>query len=168
MSYAKQLEDWGACQEGAKWAGDRTLEEIWRECPRIDWLFWVTGKLEIDCKPIVLTACKCARLALPYVPDGEMRPLAAIEIAERWANGDSTITLEQVRAAAYAAADAANAAAYAAYAAADAAYAAAYAAYAANAAADAQTQQQCLAIFRETITLEMFLEADRKLREVTK
>ena len=75
-------------------------------------------------RPLVLAACACARLALPYVRKGETRPLAAIEMAERWANGKEGVTLEQVNVAA----DAAHAAA-----------AAARAAYAAEAAASASS-----------------------------
>ena len=92
-------------------------------------------------KLIVLAACECARLTLPYVRSDELRPLHAIELAEKWAHGDALISIADLHAAAhaayaaYAAADAADAAAYAAYAAAHAAYAAyaaadAYAAYA--------------------------------------
>jgi hypothetical protein len=36
-------------------------------------------------RPLVLAACRCARISLPYARKGEKRPLAAIEAAERWA-----------------------------------------------------------------------------------
>jgi hypothetical protein len=92
-------------------------------------------------RPLVLAACECARLALPYVPNGETRPLAAIKAAERWAHGKGifqrwfmrvpwqSVTLEQVQRAADDAAHAASAADPAADTAAYAAYYAAHAAY---------------------------------------
>lgn len=57
-----------------------------------------------DKKLIVSAACQCARRALQYVPAREGSPLKAIETAEAWVEGRSTI--DDVRAAA----DAANAA----------------------------------------------------------
>ena len=84
-------------------------------------MLWLLGRLSgkpesESRKKLVLAACQCARLALPYVKKGEARPLKAIETAEAWARGEAGITLGDVRKAA--------AAAYAAYAASAVAYAA--------------------------------------------
>ena len=154
-NWIKTLKEMGACSDALEWCeGYESLAGAWAECQRGDWMLWLVGELsgkpESDSrKKLVLTACQCARLALPYVKTGELRPLLAIETAEAWARGNEGITLEDVRKAAYAAAhaaayaaayaaDAADAANAAVYAAANAAaYAAAYAAdavYAANAA----------------------------------
>ena len=83
-------------------------------------MLWLLGRIAGPAwsdsrKPLVLAACECARLALPYTTDP--RVLKCIETAEAWTRGDAT--KEQVRAAdadaaAYAAADAAAYAAYAA------------------------------------------------------
>ncbi len=110
-----------------------TLESAWHACERGDWLLWLAGRLPAFPRPLlVLAACACAREALIHVPANEPRPLRAIEAAEAWARGGHNApTLADVRAAAYAAADAAAAAYAATYAAAnaaDAAYAATYAA----------------------------------------
>ena len=121
--YVHQLNSLNACSGAAKWfAKQETPTQAWRDCTRPDWLLWIAGRL--SGKPgskarrrLVICACECARLALPYATAGEMRPLKAIETAEAWARGKAGVTLEQVRHAAYAA-----------YAAADAAYAAANAA----------------------------------------
>ena len=52
----------------------------------------------------VLCACACARTALRHVPAGDLRPLRAIETAERWARGEATQDdLAEARRAAYAA-----------------------------------------------------------------
>jgi hypothetical protein len=93
-------------------------------------MLWLAARTGVRRQDLVLAACACARLALPYVAVGEPRPLRAIETAERWARGEGA-SLVDVRTAAYAARAAAADAAYAADAAADAA------AYAADAAADA-------------------------------
>ena len=163
-NWIRPIKDLGACEEALGWAeGYRTLDEAWAKCERGDWMLWLLGNLsgppESDSrKKLVLAACQCARLALPYVLAGELRPLRAIETAESWAKGEGNITLADVRKAAndvYAA----HAAAYATYA----AHAAAYAAYAANdayaahAAAQQSTLKKCADIVRvqsPTITLD--------------
>ena len=120
-------------------------------CERGDWMLWYLGKVDVNRRRLVLAACNCARLALPHIRAGEQRPRLAIETAERWARGDATVTLAEVRAAAdaaYAYADAADAAdaayAYAAYAYAAAAADTADAAYAAADAYAAAARRQVL------------------------
>ena len=127
-----------ACGEALAWLKTQDdPKHAWQTCERPDWMIWLAGRRNIDRKVLVKIACDCARTALRFVPEGEDRPRLAIETTERWIVGEATI--EEVRSARNAAADAAYAAyAYAAaYAAADAAYAAdaADAAYAADAAA---------------------------------
>ncbi|MDD5381875.1 MAG: hypothetical protein PHG53_09615 [Phycisphaerae bacterium] len=174
----------GACQEAIEW-GKRfsSMQAAWLVCERGDHMLWLIGKLsgEPGCdkrKQLVLTACKCARLALPYIEKGELRPLKAIETAEQWARGENGVTLDDVRHAAYAAAAAANTAAYAADYAADyaAAYAAAaaaaadYAAYAADYAAAAayarkETLAQCADIVRTDYpNVDNLFEAEKVLQ----
>jgi len=143
MTLHDQLVAIAACRDAVEWVGTRPIEQAWAECERGDWMLWLSGKINIDRKLIVLAACACAEPALAFVPAGEDRPRRAIEVARAWCA--DAATLDDVRAAAaaaaaaYAAAYAANAAdaAYAAAAAAAAAYAAAAAAAAADAAADA-------------------------------
>ena len=149
---AAELKKWltsnYACTESLEWLSDRDLDTAWAECPRGDWLLWLTAKAGIDRKRLVMSACSTAREALRFVPEGEDRPRIAIETAEAWCRSEATI--EQVRearwnAAAYAA-DAA--AAYAADAAA--AYAADADAAAAYAAAAAAASSARLAMRRKT------------------
>ena len=154
------------CPEAMEYAlTHKTLASAWAKCERAEWMLWLIGKTmncDAERKTLVLVACGCARTALKYVPSDEKRPLAAIEIAERWAKGDATVTLEMVRDAS-AAAKAASYAAYAsdaayAYAAAasyaaasDAAYAAKAASYAsayASNAAYAYAKKECADIVR--------------------
>ena len=150
-----KLEKLGACEDALEWAaGQKSQQAAWDNCTRGDWMLWLLGKLSgkpgsRKRKRLGLACCECARLALRHVPDGEDRPRIAIETAEAWASGSASasakgsVTLDQVRTAAYADAAAAYAAAAtadaadAAAATADAADAAAAAADAADAAADA-------------------------------
>ena len=153
-----KLKEMSACIDAIEWIKQyNTFSEAWNNCERGDWMLWLIGRRIKNLKQrkvLVLCACQCARLSLKYVNKDEDRPRKAIETAEKWANNEKGITVQDVNNAAYAAAAAAAAAAantantaYAAYAAAayaaanaaayaNAAYAATYAAtYAANAAA---------------------------------
>jgi hypothetical protein len=122
MPLKQSLIDLGACPDAIKWIGRRrSAAKAWAECPRGDWMLWLLartiGRTTDGRRRVVSAACECARLALPYVSAGDLRPLRAVETAEAWAAGQ--VPLQEVRlasAAAYAAASAA-AAAYAAYAA---------------------------------------------------
>jgi len=176
------LNDNGACREARKWVCSRwfsSSRDMWATCPRGDWMLWIAGRVGVKRETLVLAACACARLALPYIEPGEMRPLRAIETAEAWARGEAT--LDQVRATNYAAAAAAEAAAYdssaaSAVAAADAdpsaAYFAAAASASASAAADAdpsaayfaaaalkKMQRTCSDAVRAIISHDMIMEA---------
>jgi hypothetical protein len=108
------LHDLDACDDAIAWAeGYDSLDAAWAACERGDWMLWLAGRVagppgDDTRRPLVLAACACARLALPYIPDGEERPLRAIETAEAWARGDAGVTLEQVRFAADDAYDAAD------------------------------------------------------------
>jgi hypothetical protein len=131
--WTKWLVTLGACRDAVAWAQQfDSFESAWSACVRGDHMLWLVGRTlgrqpeSAGRRRLVACACQCARLALPYVPVGEMRPLQAIEMAERWASGDPTVTLVMVQSAA----DAADAASAVAASAAAAAYAAAYAAYA--------------------------------------
>ena len=109
------------------------MQDVWGRLDRIDWLVWVaTRKGVLTDKELRLFACFCARQNWHLLTDDRSRN--SVEVAERFANGNTTKEeLKAAYAAAYAAADA-DAAYAAAY---TAAYAAAYAAYAAHDAARA-------------------------------
>ena len=108
--WTDKLVQLNACCEAVQWAqGYPSLRAAWEACERGDWMLWLAGR---TCrtlpqrKRLVLAACACARTALRYVKVGEKRPRAAIRMAERWARGDCSVSLQDVRsAAAYAAAD---------------------------------------------------------------
>src|ERR1017187_6915941 len=87
----KFLHSKSACHEAMLWLGVRDLTAMWNECDRGDWLLWYCTKIDVERRLLVIAACKCARLALPHVKAGELRPLHAIEIAESWARGEASI-----------------------------------------------------------------------------
>ena len=131
------LEKNNACKEGIDWCKENcgTMQDVWDSLKRIDWLVWVATKEGVlTDKELRLFACFCARQNW-HLLTGESRN--AIEVAERFANGNAT---KGELKAAYVAARAYSADAYAAYDAYSAAYfaariasAAAYSAYAAAA-----------------------------------
>ena len=142
--YIEYLENLNACSEPIKWSKQfETSQDAWENCERGDWMLWLLGKIagkpgSDSRRKLVLCSAKCARTAWEWMsPEGKK----AVCLAEKYGEGDKTITLKQLRitaSAAYTAACAADAtanAAYAADAADEVACAAAYAADAAEAAA---------------------------------
>ena len=108
----------GACKEARKWAEGKPLAEVWESCERGDWMLWLCGKMAGEKgwptkEQTVLAACACARTALRFVPADEERPLRAIESAEKWARGKTTLKEVRTAAADAAAAAAAATSAYA-------------------------------------------------------
>ena len=77
------------CPEALQWADTHPdLKTAWANCENGAWMLWLLGKFfgpaESDSRRnLVLAACACARLALPYVQAGDKRPLIAIEAAEK-------------------------------------------------------------------------------------
>jgi hypothetical protein len=41
-----------AYKEAIEWAGDRTIEEIVKDCYRGDWLLWLAKKIDIELQPL--------------------------------------------------------------------------------------------------------------------
>lgn len=161
MTLRDQLVGWNACQEAIDWLGDRDLETAWRECERADWMLWLSDKIAVDKKLVVLSGVRCGETSLKYVPKGEKRPLLAYKTTRRWLRGEATT--QEVNVAAWAVADAAaDAAAWAAWAAADEAANvanAANAAYEAVNAARNKARKEMSEIVRKTIPLKTIMEA---------
>ncbi len=142
-----------ACSEGRKFALKyQSMGEVWANCPKVDWLLWITDKTgRPDDRTLRLFAVWCARNT--PLPDGrksgdlitDSRSLAALDVAERFANGKaSAAELATVGAAAWDVVRAAarNAAGYDAAGAVWAAWAAGGAVWAAwDAAGEAQASQ---------------------------
>ena len=163
-----------ACDEAIEWAGDRTIEEIVKDCDRGDWLLELAKKIDIEPQPLTLAKGHCANTVRDLMKNE--RSIKAVDMAIAF--GEGKATMEELNNAANAAADAAydagdaataayvadvaivGDASYAAYAAATAAAcAAAYAAgdaayagvYAAASAAKKQNQKETAEICRKYI-----------------
>ena len=98
-------------EDTVKWAqGYDSLEDAWQARERGDWMLWLAGRCAIgpERKTIVLASCECARLSLGFVPPSEDRPRIAVELAERWARQDKSVSLGDVARAAEFAVDAAH------------------------------------------------------------
>lgn len=130
---AQQLQDkliqLKACEPAIEWANGKDLETAWNTCERGDWMIWLLteSKNEVTDQELRLIAVECCRSIQHLMTD--QRSINAVDVAERYANGEATDEeLRQARAAAEdagAAAREAGAAAWAARAAAAAARAAA-------------------------------------------
>ena len=143
-----------ACADAVAWARSYpTLAEAWAACDRGDWMLWLAGQDAGEPwsdarKPLVLAACACARLAMPYTTDS--RVPTCIETTELWCGDEATMVgVQQVRAATAAAASAASAASASSS---SAAYSASYAASAsASTAARRHILSQCADIARKML-----------------
>lgn len=115
-----------ACEEGLAWIKGKSMEEFWNTSDRGDWMIWLICNSEnnVTDKQLRLIAVECARQVQHLMTDP--RSITALDVAERYANGEAT---DEELAAAWAAARAAGAAAGAAWDAARAAGAAARAAW---------------------------------------
>ncbi len=120
-----------ASRAALEWARTQDCpNDAWNSCPRGDWLLCLAAKLGVEHRVVVLAACACARLALPFTRDD--RPLHAILVTEHLVTGDKTVAVQDMRDAAKDCDDAAgDAACFGDLAAANVAYAAMYATIAA-------------------------------------
>jgi hypothetical protein len=138
-----KLKELDACDEAIEWAKDYdNLQQAWDNCQRGDWMIWLINKMEwSNDKDLRLMAVAFARQVQHLMND--QRSINALDVAERYANGEANIEeLTEARAAAAAvAAWAAWGAAWAAaWAAGAAAWAAAWAAARAARAAEAEAR----------------------------
>ena len=139
-----KLKELDACDDAIEWAKDYdNLQQAWDNCQRGDWMIWLINKMEwSNDKDLRLMAVAFARQVQHLMND--QRSINALDVAQRYANGETTVDeLKAAWAAARAAKAAASAAgaAWAAWEAArDAAWAAARAAEAAEAAAEAAVE----------------------------
>ena len=88
-----------ACNEGRIFAlKHKTMEEVWGNCPKVDWLLWMLEAIDApkDEKNLRLFAVWCARNT--PLTDGrktgdlltDPRSLNALDVAERFAHGQAT------------------------------------------------------------------------------
>jgi hypothetical protein len=89
-----------ACDEAIEWAGDRTIEEIVKDCDRGDWLLWLAKKIGIELQPLTLAKGHCAN-TVRHLMKNE-RSIEAVDMAIAF--GEGRATMEELNNAANAAA----------------------------------------------------------------
>ena len=121
LSPSEFCDETKACDEGRIFAlNHKTMAEVWDNCPKVDWLLWILEAIDApkDEPAMRIFALWCVRNT--PMADGrttgdlltDPRSLAALEVAERFANGEAT--RQELSAARAAAGDAARDAAWAA------------------------------------------------------
>ena len=132
----------------------KSSEEAWNNCLRGDWMLWIASMLGVDIKTLTLTKVHCALTVKHLMKD--KHGLDALEAGLKFVNNE--ITSEELKIAANAAVDAANAAhAVDAYAAARAAADDAYTPdYVAARAAKIKNQKETADICRKYLTKAVF------------
>lgn len=99
MNFIEQLKAKEACDDAVEWASNYTsLADAWDACHRPDWMLWLhdNGLITLSDRDLRLFGCDCVR----YTPLGDGRVVwdlltdersrNAVEVAERFANGDAT------------------------------------------------------------------------------
>lgn len=117
--FKELLTSLGACSEAMEWVGERSWSEVYRDCPRGEWLIWLFVHVKPDAKRERVGMAALAANTVRHLMTDE-RSTAAVDAAFAYSRGE--IGDEELRvaraagAAAWAAAPAwaATAAAYAA------------------------------------------------------
>jgi hypothetical protein len=101
-TYIEFLRSLRACNEAIRWTKDdaegETFAEIWGAATESAWMVWLIALL-VDPETIVLLGCRVARSTLHHVPRNQVKFLAALNIAERWAEGGGGVDSIDLRAA---------------------------------------------------------------------
>jgi len=86
-----KLKELDACDDAIQWAKDYdTLQQAWDNCQRSDWMFWLINKMRFsNDKDLRLMAVAFARQVQHLMKD--QRSINALDVAERYANGEATV-----------------------------------------------------------------------------
>ena len=79
-----------ACPDAVKWCEGKSLQDAWDSATRSDWMFWLllNQSNEATDKELRLIAVKCARQVQHLMTD--QRSINALDVAEKFANGEAT------------------------------------------------------------------------------
>jgi hypothetical protein len=105
----------GAQHDFVEWAAafGADIEALWQGCPRGDWALALAARLGVEHTSLLVAAARCARLALPYLPESEAIAERCLDQLEAHAQGSgeppSPALYEQLMHAHSAAQDAAHA-----------------------------------------------------------
>lgn len=81
---------YGACEDATAWVSQYDdWADAWDACERADWMLWLMRKKHIgNDRDLRLFACWCVRQVWHLLKDESSK--AAVEVAERYANGAAT------------------------------------------------------------------------------
>lgn len=105
QQFTEYLKSIDACTTAIEWQEGKDIETVWNTCERGDWMIWllVNSKNEVTDRELRLIAVKCARRVQHLMTD--QISINALDVAERYANGEATYEeLTAARDAAWAAA----------------------------------------------------------------
>jgi hypothetical protein len=90
MEHVTKLKQLNACDNAIEFASKfNTFQEAWDACERSDWMIWIINKKGwLTDKELRLFAVRCAR-GIQHLMKDE-RSINAIDVAERYANGEAT------------------------------------------------------------------------------
>lgn len=93
----ERLREMGAWPKLMEWTETQSsIQEVWRSCPRGDWLLWLLEKLRYDENQLRLIACRIIREQCWHLMADE-RSRHCVEVAEAYVRGEATE--EELRAA---------------------------------------------------------------------
>jgi hypothetical protein len=78
-----------ACKEAIEWAGDRTIEEIVKDCYRGDWLLWLAKEIDIELQPLTLAKGHCANTVRHLMKN--RKSIKAVDMAIAFGEGRATM-----------------------------------------------------------------------------
>ena len=99
--FLNQLKGMDACISGIEYIKENqySVKEFWGNSENKDYLYWYASKAGVDLKSIVLSAINIARINKLSKSSND-----ALLVSEKWANGDESVTKEDLEDAARAAA----------------------------------------------------------------
>ena len=90
QQFTEYLKSIDACTTAIEWQEGKDIETVWNTCERGDWMIWllVNSKNEVTDRELRLIAVKCARRVQHLMTD--QISINALDVAERYANGEAT------------------------------------------------------------------------------
>lgn len=106
MKTTEFIKKYAPCLDGAEFAGQfETMSEVWENCQRPEWLFWILEKhAPLEKAQSVTLAIAFAESALEHWTSDDQRPRQAIDAARAWLDNPCDVTTDAAESAAESAA----------------------------------------------------------------
>src|SRR3990167_10748890 len=84
------INQFNPCLDAAKYYDAcKSSKEAWNNCPRGDWMLWITSNLGVDIKILTLAKVHCALTVRHLMKD--KRSINALEVALKFVNDKATL-----------------------------------------------------------------------------